>query len=107
AFHRAGNQTDLPATICYVAMFFDRMDEPDIAATVFGSSRMSAESWVVEMPAVLDHLRDTLGSETFDACVAAGAKMDPSAAVHYTREQIHRMQASVGSVPSPVEKEMA
>ena len=93
AFHRAGNQTDLPATICYVAMFLDRMDEPDIAATVFGSSRMSAESWVVGMPVVLDHLRDTLGSVTFDACVARGAKMDSSTAVHYTREQIQRLQS--------------
>ena len=87
-FHRAGNHTDLRATLCYVAMFFDRMELPEIAATVFGGSRMSAESWVVGMPSALEHLRDVLGVERFDACVEAGAAMEPTAAVSFAREMI-------------------
>jgi hypothetical protein len=88
AFHRAGNHTDLGATLCYLAMFFDRMELPEIAATVFGASRMSAESWVVGMPSALEHLRDVLGVERFDACVEAGTAMEPTAAVRYAREKI-------------------
>ncbi len=88
AFHRAGNHTDLRATLCYVAMFFDRLELPEIAATVFGGSRMPAESWVVGMPNALEHLRDVLGVERFDACVEAGAAMEPTAAVDFAREKI-------------------
>jgi predicted ATPase len=92
AFLRAGNHTDLRATLCYVAMFFDRLERPEIAATIFGASRMSAESWVVGMPSVLEHLRDVLGVERFDACVDAGTAMEPTAAVHFAREKIRTVR---------------
>jgi predicted ATPase len=94
AFHRAGNHTDLRATLCYVAMFFDRLEMPEIAATVFGGSRMSAESWVVGMPSALEHLRDVLGADRFDACVATGTAMEPMAAVSFAREKIRTVQGT-------------
>ena len=92
AFHRAGNQTDLPATLCYVAMFFERIEQTEAAATLFGSSRMSSESWVVGMPAVLDRLVEVLGKQQYDSCVAIGREMESSNAVYYAREQIRLLR---------------
>jgi hypothetical protein len=100
---RAGNHTDLRATLCYVSMLFERMQRAELAATVFGTSQMSAESWVVGMPSALGRLRDGLGVERFDACVAAGDAMELTAAVHFAREGIRGMQvplAGAGEKPA-------
>ena len=38
--------------------------------------------------AAIDHLRDTLGTDTFDRCVATGAAMDTAEAVRYAHALI-------------------
>ena len=38
SYHRAGNHVDLAATLADLAVFFDRDGQPDIAATIYGTS---------------------------------------------------------------------
>ena len=70
----------------------ERIEQTEAAATLFGSSRMSSESWVVGMPAVLDRLVEVLGKQQYDSCVAIGREMESSNAVYYAREQIRLLR---------------
>jgi tetratricopeptide (TPR) repeat protein len=90
SFHRSGNQADLAATLAYLAIFFDRVEEPRIAATIYGAaSRSGSISLVPQLAAAIDHLRAVLGSRAFEDHVATGAVMDAGDAVAYARDQIH------------------
>ena len=90
AFHHAGNVAFLAATFASLAMFFDRFERPEIAATIYGAStRQASIGLVPHLPDVVAHLRSVLGEVTFDTCVAAGAAMEVAEAVRYAHEQIH------------------
>ncbi len=91
AFHHAGNVAFLAATFASLAMFFDRFERPEIAATIYGAStRQASISLVPHLPEVVAHLRSVLGEDTFDACLEAGAAMELAEAVRYAQEQIHK-----------------
>jgi predicted ATPase/class 3 adenylate cyclase len=95
--HGAGNVTSLAATFACLAACFDRLDRPDVAATLYGASTNQISSqYVVDLPAVVDHLRATLGDAAFDQCAATGAAMDLGEAVGYARHHIElaRRQAA-------------
>ncbi len=52
----------------------------------------------VAFVAVVDHVRNTLDTDTFDRCVATGAAMDTAEAVRYPRTQIEAVRSEpVGS----------
>ena len=60
--HRAGNVGYVAAMLAALAMFFDRVDRPEIAATVYGAAVNYAFAQVViGLPAAVDHLRAVLG----------------------------------------------
>ena len=89
AYHRAGNVANLAPTLTNLAVLFDRLERPAIAATLFGTStNFTSVISVVDLPSVLSHLRTTLGETALDDCVATGAAMDLSERVHYARHQI-------------------
>jgi hypothetical protein len=77
---------------------FDRLDQPDVAATLYGASstNQAIGLWVLDLLAVVDHLREVLGDTAFDQCTAAGAAMDLADAVSYARHHIElaRRQAT-------------
>jgi hypothetical protein len=82
--HRAGNVANVGATLSYLAVCLDRLDQPDVAATLYGASTNQAVSmYTVDLPATVDHLRATLGDAAFDHCAATGANMDQADAVAY------------------------
>ncbi len=90
-FQGAGNVTSMGSTLAHLAVCFDRLDRPDVAATLYGASTNQAiGQYVVALPAVVDHLRAALGDAAFDSCTATGAKMDLADAVGYARRQIER-----------------
>jgi hypothetical protein len=89
SLHRSGNHGDLVPTLAYLAVFFDRIERPEVAATVYGAStRHSALHRAPHRRALLDHLRAVLGETAFDHCVTAGAAMEPGDAVRYARSHI-------------------
>ena len=63
SFHRAGNVANLAVALAYLAVFFDRFERPEIAATIYGASTRHGDqrhgSWT--FPHVVDHLRAVLG----------------------------------------------
>jgi hypothetical protein len=80
-----------------LAVCFDRFDQPDVAATIYGASTLLVASQsVLELSGVVDHLRAVLGDTAFDNCAATGAAMDPAEAVAYARHHIElaRRQAA-------------
>jgi hypothetical protein len=93
---RAGNVASLGGTLALLAVCFDRFERPDVAATLYGASNRSLSQYVVDLPAVADHLRAVLGDAAFDHCVATGTAMDLADAVGYARHhiQLARRQAA-------------
>jgi predicted ATPase/class 3 adenylate cyclase len=94
--HRAGNVAVLAQTLASLAIFFDRLDRPEIAATVYGASTNDASIQVViDLPTAVDHLRSVLGQTVFDQCVATGAAMTLGDAVAYARHQIQLARPNI------------
>ena len=62
SFHRAGNVANMAMTFADLAVLFDRIERPEIAATLYGASTHHGDiGWVLNLPAVVDHLREVLG----------------------------------------------
>ena len=94
---RAGNAGSVVLVFPNLAVCFDRFDQPDVAATIYGASTLQAASqYALELPGVVDHLRAVLGDTAFDNCAATGAAMDAADAVAYARHHIElaRRQAA-------------
>jgi tetratricopeptide (TPR) repeat protein len=86
--HGAGNVVIVATTFANLAVCFDRLDRPDVAATLYGASNPALNQYVADLPAVANHLRAVLGDGEFDQCVATGAAMDLANAVGYARQHI-------------------
>jgi predicted ATPase len=96
SFHRAGSAADLGGTLGVLTVCFDRLDQPDVAATLYGASNPALTQYVIDLPAVVDHLRAALGDAAFDQCTDTGAAMTAAEAVGYARHHIElaRRQAA-------------
>jgi tetratricopeptide (TPR) repeat protein len=86
--HRSGNLANLAVTFASLSVCFDRLERPEIAATLYGiTTHISAREPGIRR-SVLGRMREALGDAAFERCVAAGAAMEPADAVQYAREQI-------------------
>jgi hypothetical protein len=88
SFHNAGNHGSVASALADLSILFDRLDRWKAAAFVYGISRRSGISMVVNLPAALDHLRATLGEAEFNKLVEEGASMDFNPAMVRVREEI-------------------
>jgi predicted ATPase/class 3 adenylate cyclase len=89
SLHRAGNIITLTMAFAYLALFFDRFDRPEVAATLYGAStNHTVINSVIDLPGAVDHLRTVLGDVVFEKCAVSGAGMDPVDAVSYARHHI-------------------
>jgi predicted ATPase len=99
SLHRAGNTALLALTLANLAAFFTSVDQPDVAAIVYGTSTYSTNlNLVARLPNALDHLRAVLGPTAFDERLATGAAMEPAEAVAYARHQIHAARRQIAGV---------
>ena len=90
---RAGDVAHLSSTLANLAVFFDRVDRPELAATLYGTTTGHASiTRVIGLPTVIDHLRVVLGDASFVTCVAAGAAMELGEAAQYARLEIRRVR---------------
>jgi hypothetical protein len=106
SFQRSGSNARLAATIAYLAVFFDRLDRPELAATIYGSSsRHPGIALVADLLAAVDHMRTALGEASFDKCVARGTAMEQADAVGNARLQIQLAlrQLVAGSEDCPLQ----
>ena len=96
AFDRAASVSNVAMTLGNLAVLFDRIEQPEIAATIYGGcTRDPATSYVVNLPGVIDHLRTVLGDTTFESHAATGAAMELTDAVQYARHQIQLARRQV------------
>jgi hypothetical protein len=97
SLHGTGNVASVGGTLEILAVCFERLDRPDVAATLHGAGRHHApRMYVFYLPAVVNHLRAALGNAAFDQCAATGAAMELADAVGYARHHIElaRRQAT-------------
>ena len=96
SFHQAGDTTDLALTFGSLAVFYDRINRPEIAATLYGTTtHHPATNVIIGFAAAIDHVRTILDTETFDRCVATGAAMDTAEAVRYARTRIEAARSEL------------
>jgi predicted ATPase len=87
-YHSAGNHASTATTLCLVAVLFNRLEQPELAATIYGMSIPHGIGMVPYLPGVLDKVRDILGDERFDRCVDLGAAMEFDDAMELVRGEI-------------------
>ena len=93
SFHRAGNLGSLTPALAYLSALFERIGQPHVAATIFGTITMPGRKIMgVDLTVLADRLQTTLGELTFEQFVAAGEAMNVAEAVHYARAQIEHSQ---------------
>jgi tetratricopeptide (TPR) repeat protein len=99
SFHRAGDHATLATSLAYLAVLFERIERPEVAATIYGTSTHDASnSKVVNRPGAVGRLQATLGDIVFDQCVAVGAAMERADAVRYARDQIQATRREIADV---------
>jgi predicted ATPase/DNA-binding SARP family transcriptional activator len=90
--HRSGNLANLAVTLASLAVSFDRLQRPDAAAVLYGSSAHITAS----TPDLVHHLRTALDDTAFDRHAAIGAAMGAADAVAYARAQIELVRGQLG-----------
>ena len=88
----SGNRGSVTTTLGDIAVMFDRLDRPEIASTIYGTSVPYGQSIAEELPVALEHLREVLGSERFDECVEAGSNMEFNEAMLYVGQMLRSVQ---------------
>ncbi len=92
SFHRAGNVVFLAATLASLAVFFDRVEQHEIAAVVYGaSSRQASIGLVPNLGDAVAHLRSVLGEHDFARLTAEGMAFEIADAVRYAQAHIRRI----------------
>ena len=96
SLRRAGDVGNLAVAFADLAVLFDRLEQADIAATLYGATGRHGDiGWVLNLPTVVDHLRDVLGETVFDDRVAAGTALDFGDAVAYAHDQIQAARRQI------------
>ncbi len=88
-FHRAGDVANLAAAIGDLVVLFDRLDRPEVVATLYGA--MADQGITVAIPGFTEaaaHARAALDEGVVQECSAAGTAMELADAVRYARRQI-------------------
>jgi predicted ATPase len=98
SFHHGGNVAHLVLLIGRLAVLFDRIDRPMVAATLTGATMGRPDVSARVVAKLAGHLRDLLGDTVFDQCVAAGEAMELADAVAYARHQIQEVRRQIGAV---------
>jgi predicted ATPase len=88
-YRASGNRASAATTLGDIAVMFERLDRPETAATVYGASVPLGFSIAENLPAVVERLREELGDDRFDECVAIGSAMDFADAMAYTQRVLN------------------
>jgi DNA-binding CsgD family transcriptional regulator len=99
SFRRVGNVAQLTVTLASVTALFERIESPDVAATLYGAitGQAGGGHHVPDLRDLADRVASKLGPDRFEECVAAGAAMDLTDAAHYSRDQIQLARAQLAT----------
>ena len=98
SFHRSGDVTNLAITLVSLTIVFDRVEHPEVAATLHGAATHISTN-ILGKRSSLGRLRSTLGDGAFERCSNIGAAMEPAGAVQYARAQIQTARRELGDAP--------
>jgi predicted ATPase len=98
AYLRSGDHHSLAITLAHLGVFFDRVDQPDVAATLHGATaRYGSIVAVPGFAGTMEHVRTALGVAPFDTCVETGTAMSLAEAVAYAHRQIEVVRSQWGN----------
>ena len=101
SFHQAGDTANVASTFRKLAAFFERTGQPEVAATIYGTTtRHPKTNEVVRFAALVDRLDRTLDAETLEACVQHGASMNLAEAVQYAHHHIETSRQHPRAAPA-------
>jgi len=98
--HDSGNIVTLRSPFTNLAILLDRLEHYEPAATIagFALSPLTAASFP-NINAVMAHLREVLGDQTYDSLERKGAGMSAAAITRYAYDQIYQARAELNAVP--------
>ena len=89
SLYNSGQHSSVANTLGSLALFFDRFNKPEVAATIYGACHgYGIMSMVIGLPEVVERVRGGLGEQLFAEALATGAAMELSDAIQYARHQI-------------------
>lgn len=100
-FQQSGDTGWLALVDGVLVVLFNRCEKPEVTATMYGVTTRHgvAVAYVESLPRLAGRLREILGRERFDECVATGAAMDRAEAIRYERAQIRTARDELGVEP--------
>jgi predicted ATPase len=95
SWHKAGDRINLALTFAALAVCLARLQEHEIAVTIYGASdQLLRAAPVAGLSDTVEALRANLGAAVFERAVATGAAMETGDAVAYARQQIQLARQS-------------
>ncbi|OBI83559.1 cyclase, partial [Mycobacterium sp. E740] len=96
-YHESGSVAFLHSVLIYLAVMVDKVGHFDAAAIITGFATLSPMAVVAnpQIAAVIDHVRENLGAQTYDALSRRGETMSPAAMVAYAYDQIDQVRAQL------------
>jgi predicted ATPase len=99
-YQDSGNPTNMGSALAIAAIVFDSMGryEPAAVAAGFGSSPLN-EASMAELRTVIAHLREVLGSSTYESLARRGQNMTIAEIAAYAYNEIDQARAELNAVP--------
>ena len=97
-FYDSGNVGVIRAALATLAVFLDRLERFEPAATIAGFAFSPLTATVPEFSAAITHLRDVLGEATYESLARNGETMTTAAMVTYAYDQIDQARAELNAV---------
>lgn len=98
--HDSGNMVTLRSPFTNLAILLDRLEHYEAAATIagFAFSPLTAASFP-KINAVIAHLREVLGDQTYESLDRKGAGMSAAAVTTYAYNQIDQARGELNAIP--------
>ena len=99
SYHQAGNVASLAATLANLASFFEHFEQPEVAATILGTTNRYAGTVIaLHLPELIERLRALLGDKKFEDCSSEGADLSLSEAVRAAQGYIRATSQKLRSI---------
>ncbi len=98
-FHDSGNTISMPSPLAILTALLDRLGRYESAATIAGSALSPITAAIFpELTAVITHLRDVLGDQTYESLARTGETMTTASMVTYAYDQIDQARVTLTTV---------
>jgi predicted ATPase len=99
-YYDSGNLALLPSPLAALAAYLDRLGHHEPAATIsgFAATPLTRLAYPKITAAMITHLREVLGVDSYESLARAGATMTTAAMVTYAYDQIEQARAELKAV---------